>query len=95
VPVMVLSQLNRDTEKREDHRPTMADLRESGQIEQDAHVILLLYRPEVYGKDPKGVMEIIVAKQKDGPCGAIQVGYRPWCGQIYNLVRRDTGVMTR
>lgn len=88
-PVMVLSQLNRNTESREDHRPTMADLRDSGQVEQDAHLILLLYRPEYYKREPKGVCEIIVAKQKDGPCGTASVGYRPHCGQFYDLAPRE------
>jgi len=79
VPVLVLSQLNRAPESRKNHKPQMSDLRESGNLEQDAHVIILLHRPEYYepnNPDAKGKAEIIVAKQKNGPTGIIEVSFK-------------------
>lgn len=72
VPIMALSQLNRQSESRTDHRPRNADLRESGSLEQDADMIMLLYRPELDEPEDqslKGLAEIIVSKHRDGPCG--------------------------
>jgi len=90
VPVVAVSQLNRSVEQRRPPKPILADLRESGAIEQDADVILFLYRNEIYNKDAKkGEAEIIVAKQRNGPTGIVNLTFISNCTRFLN--RTDRG----
>ena len=87
VPVVALSQLSRAVEQRPEHRPMLSDLRESGAIEQDADVVMFLYRDDYYNKDSdmKGIAEVIIAKQRNGPIGTVNLVWLPNYTKFANI----------
>ena len=87
VPVIALSQLSRAVEQRPDHRPMLSDLRDSGAIEQDADVVIFLYRAYYYNKESekKNIAEIIIAKQRNGPIGTVELAWLPQYTKFGNL----------
>ena len=88
VPIIALSQLSRAVEARQDHKPMLSDLRESGAIEQDADVVMFLYRDEYYNPDSekKNLAEVIVAKQRNGATGSVEL---VWLGQYTKFANKE------
>lgn len=91
IPVIVVSQLSRMPEHRQDRRPLLADLRESGAIEQDADVVIFLYREEVYDRETekKGIAEVNIAKQRNGPTGMLELGFQGEYTLFANITFRE------
>jgi replicative DNA helicase len=91
VPVIALSQLSRATETRTDHRPQLSDLRESGSIEQDADVVMFIFREEVYKPETErqNIAEIIIGKQRNGPIGSIDLVFRKALTRFHDISRES------
>ncbi|HKG21246.1 MAG TPA: DnaB-like helicase C-terminal domain-containing protein, partial [Blastocatellia bacterium] len=88
-PVMALSQLNRQLEYRQDKRPMLADLRESGGLEQDSDVVVFIYRDEIYNPsdENRGMAELIIGKQRNGPTGSVQLAFLKEFTRFENMWR--------
>ncbi|MCQ2531043.1 MAG: replicative DNA helicase [Lachnospiraceae bacterium] len=93
VPVIALSQLNRAADSRPDHRPMLSDIRESGAIEQDADVIMFLYRDDYYNPDTekRNIAEVIIAKQRNGPTGTVELTWQPKYTRFVNMLKDNGG----
>ena len=91
IPIIALSQLSRAVESRQDHRPQLSDLRESGSIEQDADLVLFIYREDLYKKEEdleeQGVVQIIIGKQRNGPTGVVKLAFIDQWTKFENLAR--------
>ena len=91
VPIIALSQLSRAVESRQDHRPQLSDLRESGAIEQDADLVVLLLREEYYNptEENKGISDVIIAKQRNGPVATVKLAFIKEYMRFENLAHGD------
>lgn len=91
IPILALAQLSRSVEQRQDKRPLMSDLRESGSLEQDADIVMFIYRDEYYNpeSEKKGIAEIIVGKQRNGPVGKIELAFVKEYTKFFSLTRRE------
>jgi replicative DNA helicase len=94
VPVLVASQLSRAVEQRSDKRPILSDLRESGSIEQDADIVMFIYREDMYDEqsDRKNIAELIIAKHRNGPTGSIELFFQKNLTQFKNALKRDVAL---
>jgi replicative DNA helicase len=95
VPVLAAAQLSRAVEQRGDKTPILSDLRESGSLEQDADVVMFIYRPEVYDDDPskQNLAEVIIAKHRNGPVGRVQLIFRKNLAKFENATTRDVDLL--
>lgn len=93
IPVILVSQLNRKVEERDDKRPKLSDIRESGSVEEAADLVIFLYRDEYYNSDTddRGIAELTVAKQRNGPTGMVRLGWSKHSTTFYNLEERNRG----